>query len=138
MSKKTFGKIEAGLNDAIQIAKGEANPATFKVHVPAHMDVKAIRGRRTFRKNDLPRAMESRLRASAIGSKAGRDRKAHRGLICLLSTARPKPSPKSWKTSEPHFQTEKVRPEPSARSGAFLFCHRAAAGICRLHHQLHT
>lgn len=45
MSKKTFGKIEAGLNDAIQIAKGEANPATFKVHVPAHMDVKAIRGK---------------------------------------------------------------------------------------------
>lgn len=43
MTKKAFDKIAAGLNDAIAIARGEANPATFNVHVPEEIDVKAIR-----------------------------------------------------------------------------------------------
>jgi putative transcriptional regulator len=43
MSKKAFDKIAAGLNDAIAIARGKANPATYRVHVPGDVDVKAIR-----------------------------------------------------------------------------------------------
>jgi putative transcriptional regulator len=41
MTKKAFDKIAAGLKDAIAIARGEAKPA--RLHVPAEIDVKAIR-----------------------------------------------------------------------------------------------
>jgi putative transcriptional regulator len=43
MTRKAFDKIAAGLNDAIAIARGEAKPA--RLHVPAELDVKAIRKR---------------------------------------------------------------------------------------------
>ena len=43
MSKKAFDKIKAGLEDAIAIARGEADPATYRIHVPDEVDVKAIR-----------------------------------------------------------------------------------------------
>jgi putative transcriptional regulator len=43
MGKKAFDKIAAGLADAIAIAKGEADPATYGVHVPADIDVVRIR-----------------------------------------------------------------------------------------------
>ena len=43
MSKRAFDKIRAGLGDAIAIARGEADPASYRVHVPAEIDVKAIR-----------------------------------------------------------------------------------------------
>jgi putative transcriptional regulator len=41
MTKKAFDKIAAGLNEAIAIARGEAKPA--RLHVPAELDIKAIR-----------------------------------------------------------------------------------------------
>jgi putative transcriptional regulator len=41
MSKKAFDKIAAGLNEAIAIARGEAKPA--RLHIPAELDIKAIR-----------------------------------------------------------------------------------------------
>lgn len=43
MSRRAFDKIRAGLEDAIAIGRGEADPATYRVHVPAEVDVKAIR-----------------------------------------------------------------------------------------------
>ncbi len=43
MSRKAFDKIAAGLNDAIRIARGEAEPGTYKVHVPEDVDVRSIR-----------------------------------------------------------------------------------------------
>ena len=43
MSKKAFGKIAAGLKDSIAIARGSADPSTFKVHVPADGDGLKIR-----------------------------------------------------------------------------------------------
>jgi putative transcriptional regulator len=43
MSKRAFDKIRAGLEDAIAIARGDADPASYRVHVPAAIDVKAIR-----------------------------------------------------------------------------------------------
>ena len=42
---KAFDKIMDGLNDALEIAEGRADPSTFRVHVPAEVDVKAIRKR---------------------------------------------------------------------------------------------
>lgn len=46
MTKRTFEKIAAGLSDAIAIARGEADPSTYRVHMPAEVDVKAIRKRK--------------------------------------------------------------------------------------------
>jgi len=43
MSKKTFDQISAGLADAIAIARGEAEPGSYRVHVPADVDVMRIR-----------------------------------------------------------------------------------------------
>jgi putative transcriptional regulator len=41
MSKKAFDQIAEGLEEAIAVARGEAKP--FRLHVPAEIDVKAIR-----------------------------------------------------------------------------------------------
>jgi len=43
MSKKAFDKIAEGLNEALAIARGEMKPA--KLHVPAELDVAAIRNK---------------------------------------------------------------------------------------------
>lgn len=43
MAKRAFDKIMAGLTDAAEIAEGRANPATYRLHVPAEVDVKAVR-----------------------------------------------------------------------------------------------
>ena len=43
MTKRAFDKIMAGLNDAVEIAHGRADPATYRVHVPEVVDVRAIR-----------------------------------------------------------------------------------------------
>jgi putative transcriptional regulator len=43
MSKTDFDRIIAGLNDAVAIAKGEADATTYRVHVPSTVDVRAIR-----------------------------------------------------------------------------------------------
>lgn len=43
MSKKAFDKIAAGLSDAIAITNGTAKKGTYKVHVPADVDVGLIR-----------------------------------------------------------------------------------------------
>jgi putative transcriptional regulator len=45
MSKKAFEKIATGLADAIGFAEGSVDPSGFHVHVPAYVDVKAIRER---------------------------------------------------------------------------------------------
>jgi putative transcriptional regulator len=45
VSKKAFEQIAAGLADAIAIARGEADPATYRVHAPADIDVLLIRRR---------------------------------------------------------------------------------------------
>jgi putative transcriptional regulator len=45
MTKRAFDKIAAGLCDAIAIAKGEADPSTYRVHVPSDVDVKSLRRR---------------------------------------------------------------------------------------------
>jgi len=37
MSTKAFDKIAEGLIDAIAIAKGKADPATYQVHAPGRL-----------------------------------------------------------------------------------------------------
>jgi putative transcriptional regulator len=43
MTKRAFDKIAAGLNDAVAIVEGRADPAAYRAHVPADIDVKALR-----------------------------------------------------------------------------------------------
>jgi putative transcriptional regulator len=43
MSKKAFDKIAAGLNEALEIARGRARPA--KLYIPPQIDVRAIRSK---------------------------------------------------------------------------------------------
>lgn len=40
---KAFNKIMDGLTDAVAIAEGRADPASYRAHVPEEVDVKAIR-----------------------------------------------------------------------------------------------
>jgi len=51
MSKKAFDKIAEGLNEALAIARGEVKPA--KLHVPAELDVRAIRGKLRLSQEDF-------------------------------------------------------------------------------------
>ena len=43
MSKRASDKIAAGVRDAIAIARGQADGASYRVHVPADVDVGRIR-----------------------------------------------------------------------------------------------
>ncbi|MDO9473652.1 MAG: helix-turn-helix domain-containing protein [Caulobacter sp.] len=45
MNKNAFDKIMAGVGDMKAIVEGKADPKSYRVHVPAQIDVKAIRAR---------------------------------------------------------------------------------------------
>lgn len=45
MTKTNFERIVAGLEDAVEIAEGRADPTTYRIHVPKAVDVRAIRRR---------------------------------------------------------------------------------------------
>ncbi len=51
MSKKVFDQIAEGLNEALAVARGESEP--YKLHVPAEIDVKAIRARTGLTQKDF-------------------------------------------------------------------------------------
>ena len=51
MTKRAFDKITAGLTEAIAVARGEAKPASL--HVPAELDVKAVRGKTGLSQTDF-------------------------------------------------------------------------------------
>lgn len=46
MSNEAFKSIAGGLQDAIAIAEGTADPATYRIHIPSTVDVKALRRRK--------------------------------------------------------------------------------------------
>src|SRR3990170_4175927 len=54
MSKKAFEKIAEGLTEALAIARGQAKPALL--HVPAEIDVRAIRRRTGLSQDDFATA----------------------------------------------------------------------------------
>ena len=43
MAKRAFKKIQEGLLEALSIAKGEADPSTYRIYVPKDVDVRKIR-----------------------------------------------------------------------------------------------
>jgi putative transcriptional regulator len=43
MTRKVFEDIRAGMLEALAFARGEADPASYRMHVPSDMDVRAIR-----------------------------------------------------------------------------------------------
>jgi putative transcriptional regulator len=54
MTKKAFDKIAEGLNEVLSIVRGEAKPA--KLHVPAEIDVRAIRAKLHLSQDDFAAA----------------------------------------------------------------------------------
>ena len=54
MSKKAFDKIAEGLTEALAIARGESKPA--KLHIPAEIDVQAIRAQTGLSQEDFATA----------------------------------------------------------------------------------
>jgi putative transcriptional regulator len=51
MSKKAFDKIAAGLNEALEIARGNAKPS--KLYVPPEIDVRGIRRKLNLSQDDF-------------------------------------------------------------------------------------
>jgi putative transcriptional regulator len=51
MSKKVFDQIAEGLNEALAVARGDRQP--YKLHVPAEIDVKAIRNKTGLSQKDF-------------------------------------------------------------------------------------
>lgn len=51
MSKKVFDQIAEGLQEALAVARGDAEP--YKLHVPAEIDVKAIRAKTGLSQKDF-------------------------------------------------------------------------------------
>ncbi len=45
MSRRIADGILRGLNEALAFANGTADPSLYAVHIPAEIDVRAIRGR---------------------------------------------------------------------------------------------
>lgn len=43
MSKAAFDKIMAGVEDAVAITEGRADPSSYRVHIPAAVDTRKIR-----------------------------------------------------------------------------------------------
>ena len=54
MSRKAFDRIAEGLTEALAIARGEAKPA--RLHIPAEIDVRAIRKRTSLSQDDFATA----------------------------------------------------------------------------------
>lgn len=54
MGKKAFDKIAEGLNEALEIARGERKPA--KLHVPAEINVREIRAKTKMSQDDFAAA----------------------------------------------------------------------------------
>jgi len=51
MGKKAFDRIAEGLNEALAIARGEAQPA--RLYIPTEIDVKAIRSKLSLSQADF-------------------------------------------------------------------------------------
>jgi putative transcriptional regulator len=43
LTKSAFDKIATGLNDAVAITEGRADPTAYRVHAPDTVDVRAMR-----------------------------------------------------------------------------------------------
>ncbi len=76
MTKRTFDKIKAGLDDARAYLDGTADKRRYRVHVSETIDVKKIRARLGLSQQPLRRPTASRYRPCAIGNKAAAARNA--------------------------------------------------------------
>jgi hypothetical protein len=75
-------RLIAAANEARAIARGEADAKTYRVHVPAEIDVQGIRKKLGLSRTNLPCASASRRARCAIGSRNETARKA-RHACCL-------------------------------------------------------
>jgi putative transcriptional regulator len=45
MSRKAYNQIAEGLREAVAFVRSEADPSTYRVHIPAEIDTRAIRAK---------------------------------------------------------------------------------------------
>jgi hypothetical protein len=89
MSKKAFDMIAAGLDDAIAIAKGEADPAAYRVHAPADVDVLKIRRDLGLTREAFAMRFGLELGTSGTGNSASESRKAPHACSSPSSSTNP-------------------------------------------------
>jgi DNA-binding transcriptional regulator YiaG len=72
---KAATRIRKGLEQAISYAKGTASPHAYRVHVPAHVDVKAIREKLGMTQRTFALDSASASTRSAVGNRESASQK---------------------------------------------------------------
>lgn len=90
MTRKAFDQIAEGLEEALAVARGDAEP--FRLHVPSEIDVKAIRARTGLSQRTSPPPSPSGWISSSSGNRDARVRCRPCGPTCCSST----PTPPRW------------------------------------------
>ena len=91
--------IRRGLRDAVAYAEGKADESGYRVHVPAKIDVKAIRTRLDMTQQEFAGRFGFSVNSYAIGNRVRASRRGRHGLIFASSSARPRRSKKPCKRS---------------------------------------
>ena len=108
MSKRS-SRILQGAREALAFAHGKADASTFRVHVPAKVNVRAIRRKLGLSQDTFAQRYGLTAARFAIGSKADR------GRIAL-------PGPTSWSLTEtPRLWSAHSSPPDMPRDGAIVF-----------------
>ncbi len=76
------GSIRRGLQQAVAYAEGTADGNAYRVHVPAQIDVKAIRVKLEMTQEEFSGRFGFPAIPCGIGNKVRASRKVPRGLIC--------------------------------------------------------
>ena len=84
MSKKAYDKIAAGLKDAIAIARGEADRASYRVHVPADVDVGRIRRKLNLSQSEFAARFGIAPGTARLGTKRKRPEGPARVLLMVI------------------------------------------------------
>ena len=120
-----FGEMVEGLGEAISIAKGEADPATYRVHAPGDIDVRAVREKTGLSQDAFAgayglapgtvRDWEQRRRApdQAARMYLHAIQKDPKGVYAIIAANKRKPE---YKTSRAEMKRIRVSPNPKRRT----------------------
>jgi putative transcriptional regulator len=89
---KAAESIRKGLEEAVAYAKGRSSRKTYRVHVPEHVDVKAIRKKLRMTHHAFAARFGFSVNTLRHWSRGSASAKDQRGHICSSSIARQLPS----------------------------------------------
>ena len=92
MTSKVAESIRRGLEEALAYAEGTADTSRYGIHVPADIDVKAIRTKLNMTQEEFAGRFGSASTPCVIGSRAAACRRGRPAPISWSSTATPRPS----------------------------------------------